>query len=233
MVLWGLDVSNHQPDFDFAEAAREGFTFATHKVTEGAGYSDPYWPRARDRMREHFPGLFGGYVFCRRASPPDSEADVLLAHLGDPSIPIQLDYEDTDGGGSAADLWARINAIEARGMRVFSVYLPRWYWTSRMGSAPLGPIPPLWNSDFVPGTGYASALYPGDGYEGWAPFADGTAVTILQFSESASVAGRQIDVNAFRGSETELRAIFAAHQEEEVAALNTQLDDEDNGGTRS
>lgn len=150
-VLYGIDVSNHQGNFDFAAAKGEGFVFATHKVTEGDGYRDPFWPRARDQMREHFPGLFGGYVFCRRGSHPEREADTLLAHLGDPSIPVQLDYEDTIGGGSIEDMWARINAIQARGMRVFSVYLPRWYWRDRMGAPNLAGVPALWNSHYVSG----------------------------------------------------------------------------------
>ena len=212
-VLYGIDVSNHQGNFDFAAAKGEGFAFATHKVNEGDGYLDPFWPRARDLMREHFPGLFGGYVFCRRGSHPEREADTLLQHLGDPSIPIQLDYEDTIGGGSIEDMWARINAIQARGMRVFSVYLPRWYWRDRMGSPNLAGIPALWNSHYVYGKGYASTLYetsPGTIEAGWAGFhPGGPQVRILQFSETARVAGQLIDVNAFRGTEAELRALFA------------------------
>jgi hypothetical protein len=67
MTLYGIDVSNHQKNFDFAAAKREGFVFATHKVTEGDGYRDPYWPRARDQMCEHFPGLFGGTSATHRS----------------------------------------------------------------------------------------------------------------------------------------------------------------------
>lgn len=212
-VLYGIDVSNHQGNFDFAAAKLEGFAFATHKVTEGDGYRDPFWPRAREQMREHFPGTFGGYVFCRRDSHPEREADLLLEHLGDRSIPIQLDYEDTQGGGSVEDMWARIHAIEARGMRVFSSYVPRWFWQSRMGSQALGDVPALWNSHYVTGTGYASTLYetsPGTVAAGWADFHPGAPVRILQFSEKARVAGQaSVDVNAYRGSALELTALFA------------------------
>lgn len=211
---WGIDVSNHQPGFNFEQARREGFTWATHKVTEGAGYRDPMWPRARDEMRRHFPGLFGGYVFCRRSSHPEAEADTLLAHLGDASIPIQLDYEDTKGGGTLDDMLARIAAIEARGMRVFSVYLPRWFWRDRMGSPTLpADLPALWNSDYGSNrAGYASAIYPGDHDLGWAPFG-GRPVELLQFSERGVVAGTQpVDVNAYRGTDRQLRDLFAGTQ---------------------
>lgn len=225
MTLYGIDVSNHQGNFDFAGAKREGFVFATHKVTEGDGYKDPYWPRAREQMAEHFPGLFGGYVFCRKASHPEREADLLLAHLGDPRVPVQLDYEDTTGGGSIDDLRARIAAIEARGMRVFANYLPRWFWRDRMQSANLAGTPPLWNSHYVIGVGAASVLYEtssGTVGAGWAPFHDGApAIELLQFSEKGRVAGQQIDVNAYRGDINQLRALFSGGRNQGVPVADT------------
>lgn len=213
MTLYGIDVSNHQREFNFAAAKREGFVFATHKVTESDDYRDPYWPRARDQMREHFPGLFGGYHFARNHVDVNRQADALLAHLGDPSIPVQLDYEDTDTRGSMDNMKALIRAIEERGMRVFANYLPRWYWTGHMGAPRLDGTPPIWNSHYVLGTGYASVLYPGDSHAGWAEFhTDAPPVVILQFSERGQVAGQSIDVNAFRGTEEELRALFGSAQ---------------------
>lgn len=210
MTLYGIDISNHQGAFDFAQARREGFVFATHKVTEGDYYRDPYWPRARDLMREHFPGLFGGYHFARNNIDVNRQADALLAHLGDTSIPIQLDYEDTGTRGSIDNMKALIRAIEERGMRVFANYLPRWYWTGHMGAPRLDGTPPIWNSHYVTGTGYASVLYPGDGFAGWAEFHTGAPpVEILQFSEQGQVAGQKVDVNAYRGTEQQLRGLFS------------------------
>lgn len=227
MTLYGIDVSNHQGNFDFAAAKREGFVFATHKVTEGDGYRDPFWPRAREQMAEHFPGLFGGYVFCRKASHPEREADTLLAHLGDPKIPVQLDYEDTTGGGDIADLKARIAAIEARGMRVFANYLPRWFWRDRMRSPNLTGTPPLWNSHYVVGTGAASTLYETSSATvaaGWAPFHNGApSIDILQFSEKGRVAGQQIDVNTYRGDITQLRSLFSGKPQGATMADVPQL----------
>lgn len=216
MTLFGVDVSNHQGNFDFAAARAEGFVFASHKVTEGDYYRDPFWPRAREEMGRHFPGLFAGYHFARNDVPVERQADTLLAHLGDPSIPVQLDYEDTQTRGSGSNLRALIAEIEARGMRVAVNYLPRWYWQS-MGRPDLTGTPPIWNSDYVNGSGYASSLYPGDHHKGWAEFHPGSPpVAILQFSEQAAVAGLdRVDVNAFRGSEAELRALLSGTTEEE------------------
>ncbi|MGB3170956.1 MAG: GH25 family lysozyme, partial [Rhodococcus sp. (in: high G+C Gram-positive bacteria)] len=82
MTLFGIDVSNHQGNFDFAAARREGFSFATHKISEGNGFRDPYWPRARGEMERHFAGRWGGYVYCRTNTDPASEARVLREHAG-------------------------------------------------------------------------------------------------------------------------------------------------------
>lgn len=213
MTLYGIDVSNHQGNFDFGRARLEGFVFATHKVTEGDGYRDPYWPQARDQMHEHFPGLFGGYHFARNNTDVNRQADALLAHLGDTSIPVQLDYEDTGTRGSIDNMRSLIRAIKERGMRVFTNYLPRWYWTGHMGAPRLDGTPPIWNSHYVSGTGYASVLYPGDQHAGWDEFHTGAPpVAILQFSERGQVAGQSIDVNAFRGTEDQLRALFGTAQ---------------------
>lgn len=211
MPAWGIDVSNHQGAFDFGRAAAEGYTFVTHKVTEGIGYTDPYWKRAQRAMRLHFPNRFGGYVYCRTDTDPELEADFLIAALGDSAIPVQIDYEDTAGGGSEADLAARVGAYRDRGVPLLPVYLPRWFWHARMGAPELPFLADvgLWNSDYVSGTGTGSALYPGDDSAGWAPFG-GVEVKILQFSDRAAVAGQRVDVNAIRGSVAEIFGAGAA-----------------------
>lgn len=207
MTMFGIDVSNHQGAFDFAAAAAEGFTFATHKITEGT-WRDPLWPRARTEMAKHFPRRWGGYIFCRVNTDPDVEADAALAYCGGSDVRIQIDYEDPDGPGSIDDLLARVNALRARGFDLLPIYLPRWYWRDHMGAPDLSGLPVgLWNSSYVSGVDYASVLYPGDDHPGWAPMG-GKQVDILQFSESALVAGSRIDVNAIRGGATHLADIF-------------------------
>ncbi|WP_254699240.1 peptidoglycan DD-metalloendopeptidase family protein [Rhodococcus sp. SGAir0479] len=209
-VQYGIDVSNHQKNFDFAAARAEGFTWATHKVTEGT-WRDPFWPRAREEMRKHFTGRFGGYAFCRVDTDPQREADTYLDHAGGTDFPLQIDYEDDENRGSLDDLLARISAYRERGVRLLPVYIPRWYWRDHMGAPNLSGLPVgVWNSDYVAGTGYASNLYPGNGYKGWEPFHPGAApVQLLQFSERGRVAGQTVDVNAFRGTTLELDALFA------------------------
>lgn len=216
-TMFGIDVSNHQGAFDFAAAAAEGFTFATHKISEGT-WCDPMWPRARAEMQQHFPHRWGGYVYCRVGTDPNAEADTAIRHAGGPCM-LQIDYEDMDRNGSLDDLTARIAAFLARGFTLLPIYLPRWYWHSRMGSPDLSGLPVgIWNSHYVQGTGYASDLYPGDDHPGWDPMG-GKPVEILQFSESAAVAGRHIDVNAIRGGESALTEIFGGDMTDEQDAI--------------
>ncbi|QGJ87268.1 hypothetical protein SEA_WOCKET_22 [Gordonia phage Wocket] len=208
MTLFGIDVSNHQGEFDFARAKSEGIAFATHKITEGTGYRDPYWPRAKAEMARHFPGRWGGYVFCRTNTDPAAEARLLWQHAGG-DVPLQIDYEDTTNGGSLADLNRRIDAYRQVGFTtLLPIYLPRWYWQSRMRGVDLSDLPvPIWNSHYVNGRNTPAKLYPGDTHAGWADMG-GKDVQILQFSETASVAGQAIDVNAFRGSGGEFNRMF-------------------------
>lgn len=218
MTLFGIDVSNHQRVFDFAQARREGYSFATHKVNEGT-WLDPYWPKNRDALAAAFPDTHAGYVFCKVGTNPEAEADAYFAHGG--TRTVQIDYEDLDRNGSIEDLLRRVNAFLERGARLLPVYIPRWYWASRMGRPDLSMLRDvgIWNSHYVKGEGFGSQLYPGDDWTaewsrgeagGWADF-PGAPVRILQFSELATVAGRKpIDVNGFRGSEEELAALFGA-----------------------
>lgn len=206
---FGIDVSNHQGNFDFAGAASEGYVFATHKISEGTGYADPYWPRARDLMNQYFPNRWGGYVFVKVDTDPGAEADFALGITG-PGVPIQIDYEDSARTGSGDDLRRRVQAYVDRGAHLLPIYLPRWYW-QKMGSPDLSDLPVnWWNSSYVNGSGYGSTLYEnggGDTQAGWNPFG-GRNVDILQFTDRAKVAGQLIDANAIRGGLSAVDALF-------------------------
>ncbi len=217
-TVFGLDISNHQGGFDFAAAAGEGFAFCTHKITEADYYADEWWPRAKEQMAQHFPGRWGGYVFCRMSAHPEAEADWLAAHAGSTDFPLQIDYEDTDGGGSLDDLHARINAYRARGFEtLLPIYLPRWFWESRMGAPDLSSLPVgIWNSHYGGGGGTAHDLYwgaGGDSHPGWNPF-PGKGVEILQFTETAWVAGQSVDANAIKGGINSVTRIFGGEVED-------------------
>lgn len=215
MTIYGLDISNHQSrdGFNVAASVAEGFAFLTHKMSEGT-WKDPFFRAVALEAHRHYPGRWGGYVFCRTNITPAAEADVVVevaraAGFAPGDFALQIDYEDTTNGGSGIDLFARVREHQARGWHLLPVYLPRWFWLGRMGSPDLSGLPVgLWNSDYVAGAGYAASLYPGDGYKGWTSFG-GKKVDILQYSERGIAAGENpLDLNAFRGSPAELDALF-------------------------
>ena len=41
MVIWLLDISNHQGDFNVAQAAAEGYAAVICKASEGTTFRDP------------------------------------------------------------------------------------------------------------------------------------------------------------------------------------------------
>jgi GH25 family lysozyme M1 (1,4-beta-N-acetylmuramidase) len=217
MPLWGVDISNNNGAVDLAQVRAEGFDFVACKVTEGTGFKDSYWPRNRDSARAN--GLIlVGYHYVRDGDP-QGQADNLAAWIGDKSIPVALDFEASSGG------WANFQtvraAVERRGMRVALSYVPRWYW-DQIGSPDISDAPGLWASAYVNGSGYASVLYPGDDWKGWQPYGGGTP-RILQFSSSGHVAGKTVDVNAFKGTREELLALLGAAAPTQPSASLDQL----------
>lgn len=202
VTIFGIDISNNNGVVDIDRVKAEGFQFVWAKVSEGASFKDTFWPRTRDWCRQA--GLLlAGYHYVREGDA-NAQADTFVAQLGDKSIPAMLDFED--GSGGIENFWAVRNAIEARGVRVALSYIPRWYW-ERIGKPDLSGVPGLIQSSYVYGTGYASALYPGDDNSRWAPFG-GKAPDLLQFTSQAQVAGKILDANAFRGTVDDLKTLL-------------------------
>ncbi|WP_238600900.1 glycoside hydrolase family 25 protein [Mycobacterium celatum] len=202
MTIFGPDISNNNGIVDLDEVKAEGFYFVFAKVSEGATFRDAFWPHTRDWARE-IGLILAGYHYVRTSNPA-LQADNFVSQLGDSSIPAMLDFEANSGG--IANFWAVLGAIEARGVHVALSYIPRWYW-QQIGSPDISGVPGLIASSFVSGTGFASALYPGDHSAFWAPYG-GRQPDLLQFTNQALIAGQRLDANAFRGTPDQLRALL-------------------------
>ncbi|MFE3196274.1 C39 family peptidase [Nocardia sp. NPDC059240] len=203
-VTFGVDISNHQAGLDLDRVFAEGFEFVIAKCTEGEYYRDPTWPGFRDATLGAGKVL-AGYHYVRADGDAEAQAAAFVEHLGDPSIPAMLDHED--GSGDLGAFLAVREAIERRGVRVALSYLPQWYW-DRIGRPDLSGIPPLMTSHYGPRrAGFAAAIYPGHDDIGWQAYGGGDP-RIFQFSDRGLVAGREIDVDAFRGTPSELRDLL-------------------------
>ena len=203
MTIYGPDISNNNgPNLDMAQIKAEGFEFIFCKVSEGDYFVDRTWRRYRDSAQAA--GLLvAGYHYVRADCDAISQANVFVDNLG-AGIPAMLDFEANSGGIDV--FWNVVRAINERGVEVALSYIPRWYW-QQIGSPDISQVPGLIQSSYVNGSGYASALYPGDDSPKWNGFG-GADVKILQFSDAGLVAGASVDVNAFRGTRDELVALL-------------------------
>jgi hypothetical protein len=202
VTLYGIDIASYQAGLDLAEVKSEGFDFVIAKVTQGSSYVDPQWPTFRDGARANGLILVGYHYVTVDA--PAAQARNLVDHLGDVGIPVMLDFEA--GSGYLDNFWAVADAITAAGGHVALSYIPRWYWR-RIGSRDLTGVPALVASGYVPGTGYASTLYPGDHSKLWAGYG-GIEPVILQFTDAATVAGHNVDADAYRGTADQLQRLI-------------------------
>lgn len=207
MTLYGPDVSNNnwnsvaQLESFLSQLAGEGFSWIEAKCSEGNYYQDPYWvPTLAWCRKNDFPAVPYHYVTTNDAA---SQVQTFVGNGG--GTTVMLDFEANSG--DINNFWAVVNAFNAAGVQVTLSYVPHWYW-QEIGSPDLTGAPGLIASSYVGGSGYASALYPGDDWaNGWFSYG-GATPAILQFTDAAIVAGVSVDCNAFKGSLDELNTLL-------------------------
>lgn len=202
--IFGIDISRYQAGIDLAQVAREGFAFVIAKVTQGSRYRSSAWPGQRDAARAN--GLhLAGYHYIDTTDPAAQAANC-RAHLGDPSIPVMLDWEND--GGEWANFRRVLAAFRAAGLDVRLAYVPGWYHAQHGAPDLTGTGLALVSSRYPSyATGPASVIYEQVGGRTWTGYG-GLNPTILQFTDRASVAGLQVDANAFLGSREQLAELF-------------------------
>lgn len=201
MTIFGPDLSSFQDGLD---AGALDYPFVIAKCSEGTYYTDRDYHAWR-LQAEAAGKAFIPYHFISGEGPA-AQARALAAHIGDPTLPVMLDFEPT--GAYRPDLpqlLAVADAMKAVGLRVRLAYVPRWYW-QQLGSPTLTSLAArgiaLVASAYPGGTGY-----PGDDAAGWQPYG-GMASALYQYTDHAPVQGRGVDMNAFRGTLAELRTLL-------------------------
>src|ERR1700738_5009649 len=202
VTLYGIDVASYQAGLNLAEVKAESFDFIIAKATQGSGYVDPSWASFRDGADANDLILVAYHYVTLDAAA--AQAENLVSALGDTGIPVMLDFEA--GSGDLANFWAVTDAITSAGAHVALSYIPRWYW-QQIGSPDLTGVPGLVASDYVDGSGYASALYPGDDSHSWTGYGGGDLV-IFPFTDAAQVAGQTVDADAYVGTAEELQQML-------------------------
>lgn len=203
-VLLGADLSHYQAGINLTKVAAEGHSFVLGKVSQGSSSRDPQWPLTRDQGKAA--GLIVvGYVYVD-TSNADRQAANCAGWIGDPNIPVALDWEA--GGGNWANLLAVLAAFRRAGLNVRLLYTGPWYHESQ-GSPDMSKCGlALWKSRYPstsPGT--PAGLYANVPQSYWAPLG-GLETRLLQFTDRALVAGKTADCSAFLGTRDELAALL-------------------------
>jgi hypothetical protein len=215
MTIFGWDASHYDATPNAAKVVSEGFAFMTHKAGGDANDAElASWWTAMKPVRGKV--LLGAY-WVQYPGNPNGRADAFIARLDalcpgwrDGPFILQVDCEKWGGDAGTmpgrADIEAFCDRLVAKAPKLRPiVYAPKWAY----GDSLKGLTYPLWASSYVSGSGYASALYPGDTSSRWGAYS-GQTPAILQFSSSATIAGQTTcDANAFRGSLAQLTALVA------------------------
>lgn len=227
-MIWGIDISDYQPDFDLHRARREGYDFAIIKSTEGSTWRGKWFRTHLDRARSAGM-LVAAYHYVRAGDVPGQVRNIQAMVPRD--CPLILDVED--GAGPLSVTWDLTNRLRALGYKLPLTYIPKWY-ADKIGATNLRGLPPLWYSRY-PNSRAGGAIDVWNRNAGWLNTMwggyYGLHVEILQFSDQGSLAGRRpVDLNAYRGTREQLAALFggaapAAPGGIESMALDTVWED--------
>lgn len=201
MTLQLVDLSNNNPEPDWAQLAAAGVAGCWLKVTEGLGFIDPTWLERRHAAT--VAGLrVGGYHFAHPDQPAAKQAQLFageLGTIGPHDLRPALDLEQT--GGVDDDLvvaWAR--AFNQR--LVDLVHVGPLFYTFTAFAHQLAPSSPigygLWLADYGPDDG---SEHPA------APPAPWKHLVAHQYTSKGQLAGITGDVD--RTSAAELRPLLA------------------------
>lgn len=213
-MLWGIDISDHQPSFDLYRTRQEGFDFAIFKATEGSTWRAQTFAANLHHGRRA--GLLcAAYHYVRSTDVPGQAGNIQAVVPRD--CPLILDVEE--GAGPLSVTRDLTHRLRAAGYRLPLMYLPKWY-ADKIGARDLRGLPPLWYSRYPTArAGDASDVYARNAAwlnTMWGGYY-GLHVEILQFSDQGIVAGRSpIDVNAYRGTREQLAALLGGSGNDEV-----------------
>jgi hypothetical protein len=162
------------------------------KASEGAGYVNPDYGRAKANAANHG-CFFTAYHFLLHGGAAGQAAH---AHAVAGSVPLMVDVEaEGSSRPGVADTAEFIDAYRRAGGVTHLVYLPHWYWQS-IGSPALKP---LYDRDMALVSSAYTLYSDRDSGTGWGAYG-GMAPTVWQYTDRLHFGGRDVDFNAFRGT---------------------------------
>lgn len=190
MTLFVIDASHYQDGLPVESLARQGFSAAIFKATEGSSYRDASFPGFLARARAASLPC-AAYHFVHPGGYATQAANIAAVVPAD--VPVWLDCE---AGATRDDGYGVADALRSRGGRVAGIYF---------GAQPKAGYGGWWRAAYLSdpaGTAaYAYARQGGDHGSGWVP-----GVDLWQFCQHGRISGYSgdVDFSAFRGTRTDL-----------------------------
>lgn len=207
MTIYGVDVASYQGNPNWPSVYAAGIRFGFSKTTESTNYVNPTWGHNRAGMLGLGDKFLGGAYHFLHGGSGAAQARYFLSKAGDVSqLAVALDVEASGADAATSREWVSEFKDRTGGHPVIG-YFPRWYWEAH-GRPDLSFFDTIWQSAYVSGSGSPTSLFTKVSSSAWATFG-GEPISILQFSSSGIVAGisGRCDVNAYRGTIDELRAL--------------------------
>lgn len=212
-TIFGPDVSYFQNGMSLARAKAEGMSFVILRTNDGTFKDTCYASHYDDAKNAGL--LIAAYAYIRNPSEGTSiaaQVQTTLQVMGNRNDPVWLDCE-TNAGLHVDHIREYKRRLEAAGVRVPGIYTYVPFWEGKVSpSEPdMSEFGYLWKAAYPGGTGTAAQVYSasgGDGSRNWTYPLGNRKPYLWQFTDRASIAGYQVDCNAFKGTEAELRAIF-------------------------
>ncbi|OFT64086.1 peptidase M23 [Corynebacterium sp. HMSC05D08] len=210
-TLFGVDVSEHQDGMSLAAAKREGIEYAIIRTTDGT-YKDRCY-RSHLEDAESAGLITASYHYLRNPSEGTTVAQQVQASLevmGDKKRPIWLDCE-TPAGLHVNHIREAKRLFEAAGVRVIGAYsyVPYWEGSIAPGEPDSHEFGAFWVAAYGQNRmGAPAAIYPGNGTSQWDYPLGNQKPALWQYGSNAQVAGYSVDINAYRGTRDQLRALF-------------------------
>lgn len=232
-TLVGVDVSEHQDGMSLKRAKQEGMEFAIIRTTDGTHRDRCYRSHLDDAESAGL--VTAAYHYLRNPSEGTTVAQQVQASIevmGDKKRPVWIDVE-TPAGLHVDHIRQCKREFERHGVRVIGAYSYVPYWEGRI--SPHEPDSHEFGAFWVAAygqnrSGAPRAIYPGDRHQQWDYPLGNQKPAMWQYGSNAQVAGYTVDINAFRGSKAQLKALFTGKptpeeepSEEEMNKLYKQL----------
>ena len=210
-TLFGVDVSEHQDGMSLKRAAAEGMVFAIVRTTDGTYRDRTYVSHLLDAEGAGLVTAAYHYLRApREGTTVAQQVQAAVEVMGEYKRPVWIDVE-TEAGLHVEDIRACKREFEARGVRVIGCYSYVPYWENRIhpGEPDSHEFGAFWVAAY--GTnprGVPRTIYPGDDHRQWGYPLGNQRPVMWQFGSNGLVAGHAVDVNAFKGTVEQLKALF-------------------------